>query len=140
MLAVCLAGTARANEVYKSVDAQGHLVYSDRAISANAQKTDIRVDRPDPAEVAQYAREQEILKAEETLRKKQQAAEAQRQNQTDHTHDTSCEAARNHYYDLKEARRVYVRDADGNRVYISDADAQVKRTDALQAMQDACGT
>lgn len=130
--------SARADEVYRSVDADGHVVYSDRAASANAHKTDIRVIRPDPAEVAKFAREREIQKADENQRRARQADEAQNDALADHAGDARCENARNRFYDLRDARRLYEHDAEGNRVYMSDADAQAKREQARQAMTDAC--
>lgn len=54
MACVLLAWPAclpRADEVYKSIDAQGHVVYSDRPDSS-AHKAVVNVDRPDPKEVA----------------------------------------------------------------------------------------
>jgi hypothetical protein len=56
----------RAQEVYKSTDAQGHVVYSDRASTPTAQKSVVHVDQPDPAEVARIAKEQQILNAQES--------------------------------------------------------------------------
>jgi hypothetical protein len=129
----------RADQVYRSVDADGHVVYSDHAMSAAAQKTDIHVNRPAPEEVAQYVKEQEILKAEDNQRRKQQAAEMLRKAQADHAKEVQCDAARTHFFSVKDARRISERDADGNRFYISDTDAQTKRDEALQAMLAACG-
>ena len=68
VLLVWPACPLRANEVYKSVDAEGHVVYSDRADTSTAQKSTVRVYQPDPTEVARIAKEQEILKAEQIQR------------------------------------------------------------------------
>ncbi len=88
----------RAGEVYKSVDAQGHVVYSDHADTSTAQKSVLQVDRPDPTEVARIAKEQEILKAEEIQRKRQQSADDKKKAQQDHDAQIQCENARNRYY------------------------------------------
>jgi hypothetical protein len=85
------------------------------------------------------AKEQEILKAEDIQRTRQKQIDDAKKAQQDHAKQVQCDAARNHYYTLKEARRLYDRDADGNRVYYSDADADVKREEARQAMNAACG-
>ena len=58
-LLVCPALLAQ--EVYKSVDAQGHVVYSDRGSTKTAPKSQVHVDEPDPAEVARLAKEQPCL-------------------------------------------------------------------------------
>jgi Domain of unknown function (DUF4124) len=143
LLCVLLAWPAclpRADEVYKSVDAEGHVVYSDRPVSSAAQKTVVKVDRPDAKEVARMGKEQEILKAEEIQRNRQKLIDDANKAQQDQAKQAQCDAARNHYYLLKDARRIYQRDADGNRVYYTDAEANVKREEARQAMNVACAS
>jgi hypothetical protein len=140
VLLVCPACPPRANEVYKSVDADGHVVYSDRADTAAAQKSLVRVDRPDPTEVARIAKEQEILKAEQIQRNRQNSVDDAKKAQQDHAAEVQCANARNHYYALKDARRVFERDADGNRLYYTDQEADAKREEARQAVTAACGT
>ena len=129
-----------AGEVYKSVDAQGHVVYSDRADTSTAQKSTVRVDQSDPTEAARIAKEQEILKAEETQRNRKKAQDDAKKAQQEHITQAQCDSARNQYYALKDARRVFQRDADGNRVFYSDQEADAKREEARQAMTAACGT
>jgi hypothetical protein len=133
-------GSPCASEVYKSVDADGHVVYSDRASTSTAQKSTVRIDEPDPKEVARNAREHEILKAEEIQRNKKQSVDDAKKAQQDHNRQAQCDLMRNHYYALKDARRIYDRDADGNRVFLSDADADLKREEARLATVAACGT
>jgi hypothetical protein len=123
---------------YKSIDAQGHVVYSDRPETSTAQKAIVNVDRPDAKEAARMGKEQEILKAEEIQRDRQKLIDDAKKAQQDHAKQVQCDAARNHYYALKDARRIYDRDADGNRVYYTDAEANAKREDARQAMTAAC--
>jgi len=143
-LPACLAGPALASDqVYKSIDADGHVVYSDRASTPAAEKTDIHVNRPDAAEVAQYAKEQQILKAEDDQRRKQfaaEAADAQKKSQAEHARETQCENARSRNDAIQGGRRIYSNDADGNRVYLSGEDAETKREEARQAVAAACGS
>jgi len=127
----------RAGEVYKSIDAQGHVVYSDRADSA-AQKSVVHVDRPAPTEVARNAKEQAILQVEDSQRRKEQSAEDAKKARDEHNRQVQCDGARSRYYSLKDARRIFERDAEGNRVYYNDADADAKREEARQAMVTAC--
>jgi isoleucyl-tRNA synthetase len=58
-----------AGEVYKSVDAQGHIVYSDRAATPTAQKSAVHVIPGDPAEAERAARQTSLLKAQDSQRK-----------------------------------------------------------------------
>jgi len=130
----------RAQEVYKSTDAQGHVVYSDRASTSTAQKSVVHVDQPDPAEVARIAKEQEILNAQDIQRKQQQSVDDKKKAQQDRDKQARCDAARNRYYTMRDTRRLFQRDADGNRVYETDPQADAQREDARQAMIAACGS
>ena len=137
---ICLASPltlVHAGEIYKSVDAQGHVVYSDHADSS-AQKTDVQVDLPEASEVARNAKEQAVLKAENDARSKRAAVDAAKKAKAAQEKQVQCEAARARYYAMKDARRIFQRDADGNRIYYSDADANARREDARQTMLAAC--
>lgn len=134
------AGSVWSGEVYKSVDAQGHVVYSDHPETGTEQKSEVKTEGSNPTEAARIAKEQAILKAEETQRNKQKAVEDAKKAQADHTAQVQCDSARNRYYALKDARRLYDRDADGNRVYLSDQNGDARREEARQAMTAACGT
>jgi Domain of unknown function (DUF4124) len=134
------AGPVPANEVYKSVDAQGHVVYSDRPDTSSAQKSVVRAEQPNPTEAARIAKEQEILKVEEIQRNRQKAVEDAKKAQADHAAQVQCENARSRYYGLKDARRIYDRDADGNRHYLSDPDGDARREEARQTMTAACAS
>jgi len=143
---LALAGAAAplaAQEVYKSVDAQGHVVYSDRGATKSAPKTTLHVAEPDPAEAERLAHEQELLKADEQARARQQAIDeksAAQKAQQQHKQQQACEQARNHYYYLRDSTRIYQRNADGDRVFLSDEDADATRERARRAMVTACGS
>jgi hypothetical protein len=139
LAALCPAEALLAQEVYKSVDAQGHVVYSDRGSSKDAAKTSVRVEQPDPAEVARIAREQQTLKAADQERSKEQAAEDKTKAADDRRKKSACDTAKNQYFRLRDLNRIYQRDADGNRMYLSDEDADKMRDQARRAMNDACG-
>jgi len=134
------ARPAPAQEVYKSVDADGHIVYSDRASSKNAPKTSVRFNEPDPTEAARLAKEQQLLKAEDAQRSKQEAIDAKSKAAEDRRRQAACESARNNYFHLKDTGRLYKRDADGNRLYYSDEEADALREQARRAMTTACGS
>jgi len=129
-----------ADQVYKSVDAQGHVTYSDRPNSATAQKTDVAVQQADPTEAARLAKARQFLNAEDEQRKKQQATADKNKAQQDHDKQARCQAARDRYNSLKDVNRVFKLDSDGNRVYQSDAETEAQRETARQVMTTACGT
>jgi Domain of unknown function (DUF4124) len=134
----CAQAPLRAQEVYKSVDAEGHVVYSDRAPTKNAPKTSLRVDEPDPAEAARLAKEQQRLQADDTQRSKQQAVDDKARAAADRKKEEACQSARSKYYRLRDARRISVPDDDGNRVFYSDEQADALRQEAKRAMDSAC--
>jgi hypothetical protein len=129
-----------ADQVYKSVDAQGHVTYSDRPNTAGAQKTEIAVQQADPHEAARLAKEHQLLKAEDDQRTKKQATDDRAKAQQDRDKAAKCQTARDQYYAIKDTGRLFTRDADGNKVYYNDAEADAKREAARQVMTAACGT
>lgn len=134
------AAALPAQEVYKSVDADGHVVYSDRGTIKGAPKTALHIAEPDPAEAARLAREQALLNADDAARTRQQALDDKNKAAQEHKRQQACDKARNEYYHMREASRLYRRDADGNRVYYSDDDADAMREQARRAMVAACGS
>jgi hypothetical protein len=140
LLFTAAMGPAQADQVYKSVDAQGHVTYSDRPNTAAAQKTDVTVQQADPAEAKRLAKERQLLNAEDDQRKKQQDAADKSKAQQDHDKQVRCQNARDNYNSLQAVTRVFKTDADGNRVYLSDAEVDAKRETARQVMNTACGT
>jgi hypothetical protein len=130
---------AQADQVYKSVDAQGHVTYSDRPNATGAQKTDIVYQQADPKEAARLAKEHQVLNAEDDQRKKQDLAADKAKAQQDKDRQARCQAAKDHYNSIKEGR-LYKRDADGNRQFMSDPEADAQRETARQVMNTACGT
>lgn len=128
-----------ADEVYKSVDAQGHVVYSDRAATPTAQKSVVHVIQGNPAEAARATRETNLLKAEENQRKRDQDIESRNKAQQNHDKQVACDRARNRYNSLKDANLLYRLDAQGNRVFYTDAEADARKQQAQQEMITACG-
>ena len=140
LLIAVIVCPAHADEVYKSVDAQGNVVYSDRPTSVTAHKTDVTVQQADPAEAQRLAKERLLLKEEDNQRKKQELIDNRIKAQQSQRKQAWCQTSRDEYYRLKDAGRLYKRDADGNRVYYSDTEADAKREAARQVMNIACAT
>jgi hypothetical protein len=142
-LLAALAGVStalRAQEVYKSVDADGHVVYSDRGATKTAPKTSVHVEQPDPVEAARLAKEQQLLQAEDAERTRQQAADDKARSASEKKKDEACKNARSQYNRMMDARRLTTTDAAGNRVYYSDDQADALREQAHKAMVAACGS
>ncbi len=127
------------DEVYKSVDAQGHVTYSDRASSPNAQKSAVHVIQGNAADAARVARQTELLEAQDTQRKRDQDMDSRAKEKQDHDKQVLCENAKNRYFSIKDANLLYKLDAQGNRQFYTDAEADARREQARQAMVAACG-
>lgn len=140
MAGLLLSSAALSDQVYKSVDAQGHVTYSDRPTAAGAQKTDVVVQQADPREAQRLAKERMLLKAEDDQRTTKAAAAEQAKAKQDSEKKQLCDNARRHYNDIKDANRLYSVSADGNREYYTDAQADAMRTEAKRAMDAACGS
>jgi len=130
---------ALADQVYKAVDAQGHVTYSDRPTSAGAQKTDVAVQQGDPKEAQRLAKEHMLLKAVDDQRNRKTAADEQAKTKQNSEKKQLCDNARRHYNDIKDTNRIYTVTTDGNREYYTDAQADAMRTEAKRAMDAACG-
>jgi hypothetical protein len=139
-LSACAVGALSAQEVYRSVDAQGHVVYSDRGATKNAPKTSLNVEEGNADEAARLAHEQEQLHAQDVLRTKQQAADDKVKAAADRKREQACNSARSDYNRMMDSRRLVQpqRDADGNRLYYSDDEAAAVREKAKKAMESAC--
>jgi Domain of unknown function (DUF4124) len=141
LLMLCVsAPPGTAQEVYKSVDADGHVTYSDRGTTKNAPKTSLKVEEGDPAEAARLAKEQQLLKAEDAQRTRQDAEDAKNKAAEDRQRESACKNARNSYNRIKDTNRLFKTDADGNRVYFSDEEVDAMRLQAQRAMTAACGS
>jgi len=138
LMLACTNRPAHAQQVYKSVDADGHIVFSDRGSVKDAPTTTIKVQQPDPKEAARIAKQQEMLKAEEQQRQRQDAIDERQKASDEQNKQQRCQAARTRYFQLKDSGRVFKRDADGNRIYYSDEEADKLREEARRNMAALC--
>lgn len=132
---------AVADDVYKTIDAQGHVIYSDRAISPDSKKVTIDVIQANPKEAARLAKEQALVNADATQKSKQAqqlAVEEQKQQAREAIQKRECESARSRYAMFAAGGRIFKVDAQGNRSYYSDEDIDAQRMTAKAAMDSAC--
>lgn len=143
LLGVCVAaGAAHAGEIYKSTDAQGRPVYSDRPLSGAAERMIIESKPRDEAQAqARLSRELADLARREAERRRETAAaqaEKQAREQAEKARQDRCVAARNRYITFTEGHRLYRRDASGERVYYTGEEIDAERSAAKQQMDEAC--
>jgi len=126
-----------AAEVYKTVDAEGHVVYTDHA-DPNAPKNAVQVNVMSAKQAARAAKRHAMQKAADLQNRKQQAQEAEKIAKLDHDAKLQCDDAQKSFYAMKASERLFHQDSAGNRVYYSDAETAMKREEARQSMVLAC--
>jgi len=138
-----LAASAEANEVYKTTDAQGRPIYTDRPQTLPAQRVGVQTSATDPAEAQRRYDEQmkqmagaDAAAAATTAK----AADAQKARElTAEDRAKRCQDARERYESYQNARRLYEPgEAEGERRYLSSEEIDAARADAKRLMDEFC--
>lgn len=143
-LVLAAAGTAQA-DVYRFVDAQGRIQYSDRWVPGSEliKTSDRNRATNSEAAAAQRAAEQNKLAVSNDRIAAQQAqhnaADAVRRDVAA-TRGEQCKKAKEVYEKSVQARRLYKVGKDGEREYLTDSQADEQRLQARMEMQNACGS
>lgn len=149
-IVVCLglvAGAVAHADVYRWVDAQGEVHYSDRWVPGSER---IKVDHSRPGTVRaatdaapRQTTDQSPLRASnERIREQlaQDSTAAAVRDDVAKKRSEQCEQAKERYRKSIEARRVFRKGASGEREYLSDADADEYRLAARREMDESCGS
>jgi hypothetical protein len=130
-----------ADDMYKTVDAQGHVVYSDHPTSSASQRVSVQVTPPNAEEAARLGKEQALLNADAVQQSQQAqhdaAAQAKKAAQ-DAAQKRRCDLARDRYAVFSAGGRIFRSDEQGNRVYYSDQEIEDQRAAAKAAMDSSC--
>ena len=131
LAAACMA--ASADQVYRWVDKDGHVHYSQTppaSTGVNAQTVNITPPAPDPTTLRN---EQNLAKQLQDQNKQnqddQQKAQADAQQKAQQ--QQRCDALRQRLQVLEQSGRVATVDAQGNKTYVSD-DERTKQTQDLE--------
>lgn len=140
LFTLMLAGSTGAGEVFKEVDAQGNVIYSDRPNAASAEKLDIEYSSTDPQALA--AQREALEKARDERQEAEVEATANEANQRDLAaqRKANCEKARAYQQRVETARRLYDVDDDGNRSYYSAEQQDAALAKARDQIQEWCDT
>jgi hypothetical protein len=134
-----LLGIARAH-IYRSVDAQGHVQYSDtpspgaELVYSGDARSPVSSSASEPNKLPSLARRSEQISQDIA----QQAAARAVERDTTDAHGKQCQQARQQYQQAVEARRLYKVGDDGERQYMSDDEAEQQRVKYKLAMDTAC--
>jgi len=140
---ILAAGLADAQkEVYRWVDRDGKVIYSDVPLDPDAQPTGLTYQATSPGQVAarqqranaQYARaeEQAAVEAEQAGESEQKRQEATRQR------EIGCAAARKRLETYTTAPRLYEKTPDGGRRYLTDDEIDQARASAMDDVTAWC--
>jgi len=130
-----LAVSAQAGEVYRSIDAQGNMVYSDRPASEDSTKVTIRTSTPAPRAPST----REAASGEPAADLPDQATiNAAERAQLAEDRAANCTIATERNTRYSTSRRLYREGEDGERVYLNDAELTEARNNAQAEVSRWC--
>jgi hypothetical protein len=123
-------------DIWKWVDSDGHIHYSDRwspgAVRIKADHPDSSTSGDDKKLATTSQQISDQLHKEAIVRSVKQDEAAQREQE--------CKDAQDRYAKAIHARRIYTTDDSGNRQYLSDDDAEQARIQAKADVDKYCGS
>jgi Domain of unknown function (DUF4124) len=147
LLVLSLAGAfgalAQEASVYRWVDAQGIVHYSDQpAADSSAEELPIRYRKTDRGAVQARLKAKSELEAAGAVREGQEsdadtAAEADRQKLLAER-EANCKTAKDRVAKYTNALRLYKPGPNGDRVYLTNEELDVERADANRAVEQWC--
>jgi hypothetical protein len=135
-----LLGAAARADIYRSVDAQGHVQYSDTP-SPGAELVYSGDPRSAvPGSASESNRLPSLAQRSQQISENIAAQAAARavEKDTADAHGKQCQQARQMYQQAVQARRLYKVGTDGERQYMSDDEAEEQRVKYKLAMDTAC--
>ncbi|HEY4339997.1 MAG TPA: DUF4124 domain-containing protein [Steroidobacteraceae bacterium] len=138
LAALAAVVTAAHADVYKSVDAQGQVHYSDQwSPGAELIKGDRSHAIPGPVEASPPAPNDHTLAPDPS----KAAAAKQVQSDMAALRAEQCKQLKEQYDKVIHARRIYQPSSDSSapKQFMTDAEADAERVKTRQAMDEACG-
>jgi hypothetical protein len=135
------ASFAAQADVYRWVDAQGEVHYSDRWVPGSVLiKVEGSRATPQAAAAARTADQNRLAVTNDRIGVEQaQTAETRAvQRDVDQARTGQCKEAKERYEKSIQARRIFRTGKDGEREYLNDAEATEWRLKARSEMQEAC--
>jgi hypothetical protein len=138
-----LATGTLASEVYRTTDAQGRPIYTDKPASLPAERIGVKTSTTDPAEAQRrYDDEMKQIADSGAAAAAATAASADAQKAQELSAEDRakrCQDARQRYESYLTARRLYEPGtAEGERRYLSDAEIDAARADAKRLVDEFC--
>ena len=128
--------SAGAAEVYRTIDAQGNVVYSDRPEDASSVRVAVAVTQPRASVPARAPTRPEAAQSQEADEATIAAAE---RAQLAADRAANCAIARERSESFTNSHRLYRTGENGERVYFNDAETAQARLDAQAEVARWCG-
>ena len=140
LMAVSLGASA---DVYKWVDTQGRVHYSDRPDAQNAERVAVASRRSNPEMIAERTgaenAQRQQANAQAAAQGREQATTQAVQKDLAKTRETQCKDAKEQYRVAIESQKLYRVGKDGERQYLTSAEIDEARMNARRAMDEVCG-
>lgn len=138
-----LASTAAmADSVYRGLDDEGHVVYSDRPLAGYEEVFELDVIHSSAEAIRQQRDAEQRLAKAAGIREAQEAEEASAaadaQASRAELRAKNCAAARARSEKYNTHRRLYKEGADGEREYLSDEELDAARAEAARTADEWC--
>ncbi|MGI9308006.1 MAG: DUF4124 domain-containing protein [Gammaproteobacteria bacterium] len=142
-LGTCL--TATAQTIFKIVDADGNVTYTDRLPSSVAAETppiekvsglDIEATDHDSVDTLN---QQTLENAQATADNRSARRQIQTERQAEQAREKNCATARSGYKTQTEHARLYRELPDGEREYLTGDEIDAQRSVAARSVEEWCG-
>jgi Domain of unknown function (DUF4124) len=133
--------SAQADQVYRWVDAQGNVHYSQTPPPSASTKARLVDVEPAPVDATSVKQQQQLVKSMDAANAEQQkaAAAAQQQAQEKVRKQQACEAARKQLQEYMQAHKVITNGNSANPTYYTGEDLVKFRQQAQQQVDKVCG-
>ena len=127
------------SEVYKSIDENGNVIYSNKPISENAEKVKIKTEPIDRSSSSnQYKKQKKLLDVMQEERNEKIALE-QKQKEEQEKRDEKCDKMKKHLNKMKDASMLYKEtdDPKNPRIY-TDEERKAAETKLENLIKEEC--
>ena len=135
-------GVAMADNVYKSVDENGTVAFSDRPDDAWEETLELAISHTDPDQINQENKADAEMATAVGIREADEAEgaaeQANRQAKLAQQRATQCAAAKKRSEKYNTHRRLYKALPNGEREYLSDDELDNARVDAARSVDELC--
>jgi len=143
-------GSVSAQTVYKSVDGEGNVSFTDRpplqqeigdkpldVMAVEIQRSDRELIAANRKSTQSDARANGVAA---DIRANHEAEDAAEQAEKDELHAKNCTLAKERLTKYSQARRLYREGDDGERSYLSEQEIDTERANAVRAIDQWCGS